>query len=223
MKKRYHIQITRQALEEHLSSRALNTIIKANTKQDRISGQLGHPEYHYDDSEFELGDAYVDEQRRVVLTSLDRNNPVLAWQSFGRLTHAVQDYYAHSNYTRLWLQKNGDEENHPKPEDIEPLADDIISSPDLISGRFYLPWEVFSFLGFASIMLRLLPEDSHTHLNLDCPEQGPLFEYAVAAACKRTSLEFDQLRQALSHQELDDFTDKANRNGASSTNVTRYA
>ena len=65
MKKRYHIQITRQAVEEHFSSRALNTVIKANTKQDRLAGQLWHPEYHYDDSQFELGDAYVDEQRRL--------------------------------------------------------------------------------------------------------------------------------------------------------------
>ena len=51
--------------------------------------------------------------------------------------------------------------------------------------------------GLAPVMRRVLPKDSHTYLNLDGPEQGPLFEYAFQAALKRTQKELDKILTGL--------------------------
>jgi hypothetical protein len=207
MRKRYHIQITTQALEQHFSPRALKTIIKANTGQDSLAGQLWHPEYHFDASQFERGYAYMEEQLRLLGEALQGPAPRSAWVAFGRLVHAVQDFYAHSTYIRLWAVKHASGSQLPPPEAVDPLDEDLLNSPELISGRIYYPWEVLSFVGLAAIMRRILPEDSHTALNLDGPEQGPLFEYARVAAIQRTRHEFNQLCAFLSLQEIETFTD----------------
>lgn len=52
----YHIEICQGALVSKFSGRALSTIIEANIAQDDLPGQIGHPEYHFDDSAFELWD-----------------------------------------------------------------------------------------------------------------------------------------------------------------------
>ena len=209
MRKIYHIQISVQALEGSFSSRALKVILEANTGQDSLSGQIWHPEYHFDESQFAEAYAYMTQQRRLVHEKLQNDQPRPAWQAFGRLTHAAQDFYAHSNYVRLWLSyqsKNG--AKGISPEVINPVAEEILNNPKLISGRIYYPWEVLSFIpGMATTMRRFLPEDSHTALNLDSPEQGHLFEYAFVAARKRTTYEFDHLCTTLSPDDLRLFTE----------------
>ncbi len=46
-------------------------------------------------------------------------------------------------------------------------------------------------------MRRLLPADSHTSLNLDKPQRGPLFAFAFAAARKRTEREFLHIQKEI--------------------------
>ncbi len=219
MHKTYHIKITRQAIGKSFSPHALETITRANLGQDDLAGQIGRPEFHFDDNKIDAGEAYIAEQRALVMRVLGRDENedtsiTPAWQAFGRLIHAAQDFYAHSNYVRLWVehdhQMNGAGQSS-KADQIDPLDADIITSPNLISGRIYFPWEILSFVpGLEPVMRRLLPADSHTRMNLDSPKQGPLFEYALAAAIKRTIYETEftcqEITRGLSTQALARFT-----------------
>ena len=210
MHKEYHLQITQQALQERFSARALDSIQQANLGQDNLAGLIWHPEYHFDDSQFDQGYAYLDEQRLLVSEALARFEPTPAWWAFGRLTHAVQDFYAHSNYIQLWLARteNG-QELSLDPGLTDPLDRRTLEDPNLISGRIYYPWEALSLIpSLAPIMRRLMPADSHTCLNLDGPEGGPRFAYALVAARKRTAHEFEGLRGSLSPGQLLSFCDQ---------------
>ena len=212
MNDEYHTRITFKALGQHFSPRALGTILAASLKQDEWRGQIGHPEFHFDDSAFEQGRKYLDLQRALIWRVLSSQQPALhldqAWIAFGRLVHAAQDFYAHSNYVRLWIGKAGDGP-WPAPEDIEPLDPSILNHSGLRSGRgtllematFVLPW-------LKPVALPLLPPDSHAHMNLDNPTRGPLFPYAVEAACKRTEYELGQVSSRLTPAALAAFTDQ---------------
>ena len=158
-----------------------------------LRNQFGHPEYHFDDNAFKAGNDYIAAQRRIVLDILQSGGePNLAWQAFGRLTHAAQDFYAHSNYIRLWAEA-GPAGELPEPARVGALDPEILQHPGLQSGKVYL-WDWLAFVpGLYSLACRLLPEDSHTHMNLDHPGRGPLFPYALAAAVQRTQYEFEQL------------------------------
>jgi len=204
MDKPYHSKIMTQALEKHFSKRAFDTILRANLRQDNLRGQIGHPEFHFDDNGIDQGNAYIAQQYEIIHAALADGSLVQAWEAFGRLTHAAQDFYAHSNYVKLWLDRSAQGLNPadigseiPLPEVITPSDPIILESPDLITGRIYLPWEILSFLGLAPLMRRLLPGDSHTSMNLDNPRQGALFPYAMVAARKRTVGEFENLRAEL--------------------------
>jgi hypothetical protein len=72
----------------------------------------------------------------------------------------------------------------------------------LISGRIYPPLEYFSFLPLlAPLVIPLLPRDSHAWMNKDDPSR-PDFDYAYAAAVKRTENELEQIRRALTPQQF---------------------
>jgi len=84
----------------------------------------------------------------------------------------------------------------------------LIRSPSLHSGKIYLPMDALYFVPFLrTFALKLLPEDSHGKMNLDSPKQGPRFEYARAAAVKRTQHEFDLLKKILPPDLFAKFTD----------------
>jgi hypothetical protein len=192
MLKPYHIEMTRLAVGEQFSSNALEKITEANLYQDRLLGQIGHDEYHFDGNAFEKSYAYVEEQRALTVSSLVANDTFSAWSAFGRLTHAVQDFYSHSNYVDLWLasRSNG---KVPVPSEIDPVDPDLLSAPALRSGTIYLPLEAFyHFHWLRPVLLRILPRDSHAWMNLDSQKQGPNFEYAFHAAVKRTKIEFEK-------------------------------
>src|SRR4030095_6091556 len=103
MLQKYHIEILQKALGDIFSAAALTKIIEANVYQDRLTAQIGHDEYHFDNNAFEKSYAYIEEQRALVISSLQASDAAAAWSAFGRLTHTVQDFYAHSNYIDLWL------------------------------------------------------------------------------------------------------------------------
>ena len=199
--------MTRLALEEKFSVRALKGIIAANLYQDRPRGQIGHDEYHFDNNAFEKSYAYLEEQRALTISSLMANDVPAAWSAFGRLTHTAQDFYAHSNYVDLWLARQP-EGAPPTPPEIDPLDPNVIQSEALRSGRIYL-LELLSFIpGLKSFVLSRLPRDAHGWMNLDSPERGPNFEYAFQAGVKRTRIEFEKTTQAFPQELLTLFAEK---------------
>lgn len=198
--------MTREALGAHFSPRALEVIIAANRKQDALSGQIGHDEYHFDNNAIEKGLRYINEQRGFVIASLLSPGILSAWIAFGRLTHTAQDFYSHTNYISLWLdQFNG---APPAPPEVDPLQKDLVNSPRLHSGRIYLPLDALYFVPFLrNFALKFLPEDSHGKMNLDSPAQGEKFDYARSAAVKRTLHELDLLKKLLTPEMYSRFTD----------------
>ena len=201
-----HEEMTREALSVHVSSRALEVIIAANCKQDSWRGQIGHNEYHFDNNAIDDGYRYISEQRGLVIASLLSPGVLPAWIAFGRLTHTVQDFYAHTNYIPMWLnQYNG---TPPTPPEIDPVQKSLVESPSLHSGKIYIPMDVFYFVPFLrKLSLALLPRDSHGRMNLDSPKQGSNFAYARAAAVKRTQYEFEILEKILTPEMLSKFTE----------------
>jgi hypothetical protein len=191
MLKEFHRAITAQALRGQFSEVALEAVIHGNIHQDRPAGQVRHPEFHFDENAFERSRAYMEQNRFQVLRTLERGDTLSAWHAFGRLTHAAQDFYAHSNYVTLWLERFP-ADGWPPPVEIDPLDADLLASP-LRSGKIYWPLEPFSWIpALKRFIIPLLPRDSHAWMNLDTPERGPRFAYAFAAAVKRTAHEFEQ-------------------------------
>ena len=201
-----HEEMTREALSVHVSSRALEVIIAANCKQDSWRGQFGHNEYHFDNNAIDEGHRYINEQRGFVISSLLSAGVISAWIAFGRLTHTAQDFYAHTNYISIWLdQFNG---TPPTPPEIDPVQKSLIQSSKIHSGKIYIPMDVLYFIPFLrKFSLALLPRDSHGRMNLDSAKQGPRFEYARAAAVKRTKYEFEVLEKILTPEMFTKFTD----------------
>ncbi len=202
----YHASITRKALSAYFSPLALEAILAANLGQDNLRGQIGHDEYHFDNNAFEKSFAFIEEQRALTISSLQDGDASAAWATFGRLTHTAQDFYAHTNYVDLWLASFSDK-THPSPPEIAPLMEEAINSPELRSGKLYYPFEALSFVPFLKqFVMPLLPKDSHAWMNLDSPERGKRFEYAIEAALKRTRYEFDRTAAGLSSGQVALFT-----------------
>jgi hypothetical protein len=187
----YHRSITMQALQGIFSPAALEVVVAANLGQDSLRGQIAHNEYHFDANAFEKSRVYIEQNRLLIRPALEQGDAFAAQRAFGRLTHGSQDFYAHSNYVTLWLARFPDG-GWPPPEAIDPFDGGLLDSPDLRSGKLYYPLEVLSFVPFLRrFVLPLIPHDSHAWMNLDMPEQGVKFPYAIAAAVKRTRYEYE--------------------------------
>jgi hypothetical protein len=204
---KYHADITRQALQDRFSDAAMKKVIAANLYQDRLTAQIGHDEYHFDNNAFEKGYAYIEEQRALVRKTLESGQVASAWAAFGRLTHSAQDFYAHSNYVDLCLSCHN--EAAPTPSEIDPVDSALLAHPMLHSGKVYMPLEPLSFFKILRpLVMPLLPRDSHAWMNLDSPEQGPQFDYAFHAAVKRTRIEFEKTTTGLPPEQVASFVDQ---------------
>lgn len=208
MRAEYHRRITGQALDQQISPAALKIIVAANCGQDALHYQIGYDHFHYDNNAFQAGDAYLEEMRQLIASSLASGQVLSAWRAFGQMLHAAQDFYAHSNYVTLWCERHPD----AAPDQIPPLLADVITDPRLCSGRLYYPLEVLSFLPvLLPLVLPFLPRDSHAWMNKDDPSR-PGFDFAYTAAVKRTALEFQSLRQRLSPAQFVLFTNQSSIN-----------
>jgi hypothetical protein len=205
----YHRAITVQALSAIFGPFALETVVTANLNQDHwLRGQIGHPEYHFDQNVFAKSWAYMERNRAIVRPALEVGDARLAQKALGRLTHAGQDLYAHSNYISLWMSYFS-KGKWPLPDEINPFDSDLLQGPELRSGKIYWPLEPFSWLPpLRKFIVPLLPRDSHAWMNLDGPERGPLFQYAVALAIKRTRYEYEQTVQGMPAELLSLFCGK---------------
>jgi len=140
----YHIEIMLASLGDRFSARAMSVIIQANVDQDRIAGQIGHDEFHFDNNAFEKTYAYIEEQRALVISSLKSGDANSAWKAFGRFLHSAQDFYAHSNYITLWVSLFDEQVlpptgTLPPPPEVDAMDSNLIASPDLHSGKVYFP------------------------------------------------------------------------------------
>lgn len=215
MNAEYHCRITAQAFEKRISPLALKTIIAANLGQDAIHYQIGHDHFHYDNSSFRAGDAYLDQMRRAVRNALECGRPQLAWQAFGRLLHAAQDFYAHSNYIALWREHYPDAAS----DQIQPLFAGALTDSRLHSGRLYYPIEVLCFIpALQPMVLPFIPHDSHAWMNKDDPSR-PDFDFAYTAAVKRSLLEFQNITDVLSPTQVDLFTGLAVNSQVGQSNI----
>ncbi len=193
----YHRSITLQALGNYFTPAALEVILAANLGQDTLRGQIGHDEFHFDANAFAKSRAYLEANREQVQPALERGDGPAAWRALGRLTHAAQDFYAHSNYISLWLARYPTDA-WPAPEEVNPLDGELLASPALRSGKLYYPLEALSYIpSIKKYILPLIPRDSHAWMNLDTPGQGPKFPYAMAAAIKRTAWEYEETMRRL--------------------------
>jgi hypothetical protein len=195
------------AFGDVFSSRALEKMIEANVKQDRLLGLIGHDEYHFDNNAFEKSYAYIEEQRALTVSALMAHDAPSAWSVFGRLIHTAQDFYAHSNYIDLWLSCQPDGAI-PTPADVDPLDPDLTNSPALCSGKVYFLEALTLILPLKPLVMPLLPRDSHAWMNIDSPERSLNFKYAFQAAVKRTVIEFERTTKDLPADLFGLFVDK---------------
>lgn len=204
MDAQYHVQLLTETLGSYFSSQALDQVIAANLGQDKLRYQLGgYPHYHFDGDEIARGLAYVDEEQArigelVTTTKLGEGTTAAQRAAFGRLTHAVHDFYAHSNYVDLWLEANGGLDKN-SADQIKGLEPTLLAHPQLHCGSFLLWFDLLYYLpGFRPILRKLyLRPGSHEAMNLDNPAQGPKFAYAMVAARQRTLYEYQRATNTL--------------------------
>jgi hypothetical protein len=189
----YHQQVLQRAIGEQVSGRALEAILAANLDQDSLLGLL-RPEIHFDNNLFAQSLAYIEHMRARAAAT---DQPALAWIAFGRLSHTAQDFYSHSNYVALWLERCAPGE-WPAPVRIDGLDAQLLRHKRLFTGHIYLPLEALCLFPFMRRFVRpLLPRDAHAWVNLDGPETGPLFPYSLEAAVQRTAAEFERTLAAI--------------------------
>jgi hypothetical protein len=194
MKSKYHREISIKALAPLFSEDALDNIVRANIRQDKIKNQFVHDFIHFDSSAFEEGFSYIRDQERIISDSISNDAHLRARQALGRLLHSWQDFYSHSNYVHLWISKTESAEAEKIVfDDLE-----IMDSPELISGKNYGIIEFVALLPVLSKFIKpLMPEDSHAKMNLDDPGASPYFGYAYMAALKRSEYETSRIVNSL--------------------------
>lgn len=205
---RYHIDITRQAIGAEVGAHALQVILRANVGQDSLIHQVGRDHFHFDNNRIKASNAYIEEQRIAVFSSLARSDVRAAWQAFGRMIHTVQDFYSHSDYVPRWLSRFSGG-TPPPPEAIDPVSAEVLEDPGLHTGMFNHPLEILAFPPpLRKLILPFLPANSHAHMNHDGPHVSAQFDYVFQASVKRTRLEFDTTTFQLSPEHLSSFTDR---------------
>lgn len=204
---KYHRLITEQALQDSFGPTALQVIVKANLYKDDLISNLFKPQHHFINTVIEASLAYIEAQRHLVVHTLEHGDHMSqAWQAFGRLLDTTQDFYAHSNYVRLWTERFS--ENVPPADKIEAMDQSLLNSPELHTTRTYRP---LGSLGNLPVIGRwlfpFLPEDAHARMCLDSEANGPLFEYAFTAAVKRTVYEYQETERAIKNYGLGEYLD----------------
>jgi hypothetical protein len=205
MESQYHVQLLTEAVGSYFSPHALEEVIAANLGQDALRYQLGaYPHFHFDNSEIARSLAYVDEEHARIGAPqvMGSDNPGALAQAqraaFGRLTHTVHDFYAHSNYVDLWLAKHGGL-TATRADEIDGLDAALLDHAELVSGSFLLWFDPLYYLpGMRPLLRKLyLRPRSHEAMNLDSPAQGPKFAYAMVAAHQRTRFEFARAEESV--------------------------
>ncbi len=192
----YHEQITRAAVGTLFDTPAMAQILAANFEQDALRNLVGKPYLHFDDNKIAESLAYVDtcfERIATVMAHADVDVGAEQRRIFGQLSHTVQDFYAHSNYVNLWFAEYGTEQSTPK--DIDSLDAALLHHAALRTGSFRLWRDIVYYIPGVKYIARKLyiPPHSHEAMHLDNPQRGVKFEYAMAAAIRRTRHEYHRV------------------------------
>ena len=207
MKTKFHIEITQKALNSYFSEEAIDVIVSANIRQDRIIYQFKHDYIHFDGSAFKEGFEYIEFQEKRIIENLRINQVLEARKSLGYILHSWQDFYSHSNYIPLWLASN----NFKPPEHVEWDDQSILENNNLKSGKNYGVIEFLAMIpGLSKIIMPLIPEDSHTRMNIDSPMISSNFNYVYVAALMRSENVIIKLlermkKENISHKNLAGF------------------
>jgi len=199
MDAKYHITLTRMALQGEFDVAALAEVVKANLGQDALRYQLGNkPHFHCDNNRIAESLAYVEAQHEVILVAAATGDDAQRMRAaLGRLFHTVQDFYAHANYVDLWLATQRDP--RPPAEAIDGLDPALLSHPELRTGVTILLRDFIYYLPvLGSIAHKIfIPPGSHQEMNLDSPARGWRFRYAFVAAYQRTRAEYARARETV--------------------------
>lgn len=190
----YHSRLLQEALGDCFDDDALRAVTAANHSQDRGLSAVQNFK-HY------IGDAqrcrrYVDglHARLAGLAQVGADGRALRGV-FGRLTHTIQDFYAHSSYVAVWRAVYGP---HLPPQAITAADPAVLIHPDfwLCTSR---PWPDWALEFVPALRQRAwrLPPRSHAAAHLDAPERGPNFDYAMHAAERHTRLAFERVAAAV--------------------------
>jgi hypothetical protein len=108
--KEVHEAVSRQALSDMgFDASAAGAVVAGNLQTDK--DEFTDPKAHFDDERFAAGSARLNAKLSAALDALDSCDAGAAREQLGRALHAVQDFFAHSN----WV------ENHAPSDPIDML------------------------------------------------------------------------------------------------------
>lgn len=100
----YHRQMVRRVLRKlGVGDTCIECAVAGNEGQDSPAGQT-RTDFHFDGCDFSGGARYIEEQWQEVDRLIEagcQKNICEIFEAWGRLTHAIQDFYAHSNWIEL--------------------------------------------------------------------------------------------------------------------------
>jgi hypothetical protein len=109
---RFHEEITRKALAPSgWSTEAVNDVNVGDLKTDQDEFN-DHPA-HFDSEAFEAGSARLRAKLDACIGQLKVGNLKEAREQFGRGFHAIQDFFAHSNFVDTYLADSQDPSKSP--------------------------------------------------------------------------------------------------------------
>jgi hypothetical protein len=193
MLSRYHIEITKNSLENFFTPASFREITRANVRQDSFASLFGiDARRHVCDCTVAESLAYVEEEhQRIAELAYVSTGAAQQRAALGRLLHTVQDFYAHTNYVSLWLaeRRPGITDEQVKIDAFDP---DIFDHPALQIAQWSTWREPLYYVpGLGDWMRRVcLPASSHEAINLDSPRRGSLFGLAMSVAHQRTLVEY---------------------------------
>ncbi|WP_238325492.1 HET-C-related protein [Leptospira inadai] len=185
--KHLHGEMTEEVLRSlGFSKKDIELVSNANKGQDYHQGT---PKFHFDGAEnfqqiMSGGMKYIEEQWDLINGEKSTKNEIL--QAFGRIAHAIQDFYSHSNYVELYLKNVGDPEGKVvSPVDV-PTFFEAMTSANLQSFRDILIKELRT--GVFSVSNHFMgTEDPNDHYNMNHDDPSrPRHGFARSAAARDT-------------------------------------
>jgi len=109
-----HVALTRQALAESgFDAAAAEAVVAGNLRTDDV--EYSTPAAHFDDEAFSAGSERLRAREAAAVAALGDCDPAAAREELGRVLHAVQDFFAHTN----WVETHAESD----PIDLLNMAD----------------------------------------------------------------------------------------------------
>jgi hypothetical protein len=207
MQAQYHVGLTREALGGFFGREALDEVVRANVGQDSLAAVFGAASHqHFCDPEIDRSLAYIEDEHRTIEVMAAQEDAPAQRAALGRLLHAVQDFYAHSNYVDLWLaqaqRSPASEWAWPMTEapcEVQAADPALLDHPHLRIGDWIFWRDAVFYVPLIGPLVRSIwvPRDSHEAMHLDSPARGPRFGIALAMARQRTVHEHRRAVEAI--------------------------